>query len=222
MNLRFLRFIAGLMLCLVSSASAREYTALENRFAGFPQNTSQHGLNELSPALFATEGLTRETGCLAAAIYFEARGESRMGQIAVAQVIINRTKSRKYPDSICRVVWQNSRKRNRCQFSFTCDGRIDSVRDSPVWTRIKNLARMLVNTKHISPVPQSTNPIDNLDENIRRSTHYHATYVAPGWSRKLERVSTIGRHIFYVSARVERAMEPFKRDLDPVIHNRIF
>lgn len=202
--------IKALLIALVTlggiEANASDNTVFETTFAGFPENTSQHDLRELSPNLFAAEKMDRETGCLSAALYFEARGESRLGQIAVAQVIINRVASRAYPNSICEVVWQNAHKRNRCQFSFTCDGKMDRVRNRKVWVRTKRLAEAFLNIKNAGSVPHSFCPSESLDEKTRRSTHYHATYVKPGWSRKLERMRKIGRHIFYVSARVERTM----------------
>ncbi len=166
----------------------------------------QKGLRELQPGLFKANQLPRETGCLAAALYFEARGESRLGQIAVAQVIINRVRSRHYPDSICGVVWQNAHMRNRCQFSFTCDGRIDWVQEKRAWARAVAIAGGCLSKIGSGSVPHAVNPVDRLDENTQRSTHYHANRITPSWSKKLVRMRTIGRHIFYVSERVERTI----------------
>jgi spore germination cell wall hydrolase CwlJ-like protein len=67
----------------------------------------------------------RQAQCLARAIYFEARSEPVDGQFAVARVVLNRTESGHYPDTICRVVYQNARLKDRCQFSFACDGQPD-------------------------------------------------------------------------------------------------
>ena len=171
--------VLGLATWFALSVNAFAITTFETTFGGFPVNTSQHGLRELSPALFADEGLPRETGCLAAALYFEARGESRTGQIAVAQVIVNRMRSGAYPDSICDVVWQNSHKRNRCQFSFTCDGRMDLIRDRKTWLRTKRLAETFMGRRSYKAIPHAMHPIEILDAKTRRSTHYHATYVTP-------------------------------------------
>ena len=178
----------------------------ETKFGGFPTNVSQHDLRELTPYLFVQENLTRESGCLAAALYFEARGESKMGQIAVAQVIINRARSRFYPNSLCGVIWQNSHKHNRCQFSFTCDNKMDMIRNRKAWLQAKKVAQAFVSGNTPKLASNVTSPAHALSKRARRSTHYHATYVRPSWSRKLQRMGQIGRHIFYVSARVERTM----------------
>ena len=69
-----------------------------------------------------------EENCMARAIYFEARSESELGQLAVARVILNRTKDAAYPKTICGVVYQGSNRRNSCQFSFACDGLPDDVK----------------------------------------------------------------------------------------------
>ncbi|MGI9415449.1 MAG: cell wall hydrolase, partial [Hyphomicrobiales bacterium] len=90
-------------------------------------------MDELNPYKFRHEDLDWQTGCLAVAIYYEARAESELGQIAVAQVILNRVESRAYPSSICGVVYQNAHMRNRCQFSFTCDGRPDDPQHAKAW-----------------------------------------------------------------------------------------
>jgi spore germination cell wall hydrolase CwlJ-like protein len=86
----------------------------------------------------------RELRCLAEAIYFEARGEPERGQLAVGRVIINRAESGRYPDSICGVVYQNAHKRNRCQFSFACDGKPETVTDPASWRTALTAARRLL------------------------------------------------------------------------------
>lgn len=127
--------------------------------------------------------------CLAQAIYFEARGEPTVGQIAVANVVMNRVKSKRYPNTICGVVFQNYHKRNACQFSFTCDGRPEYASNNKLWRRTVRLAdNMLSGKRKFRPV--------------RNATHYHADYVRPDWSYTLKRVKKIGRHIFYRNVRV--------------------
>jgi hypothetical protein len=80
--------------------------------------------------------------CLTQAIYHEARGESRDGQLAVANVIINRAMSKKYPSTICGVVFQNADKgRYKCQFTFACDGRSDMGTERAAWNRSIKMAR---------------------------------------------------------------------------------
>jgi hypothetical protein len=116
--------------------------------------------------------------CLARAVYFEARGESLEGQLAVAEVVLNRTASGVYPSSICGVVTQPA------QFSFIRRGQFPSVnRADPLWRQA--LA--------ISDIAKK-----NLAEQVAPNVlWYHATYVAPSWGRRLTRVAQIGSHIFY-------------------------
>ncbi len=125
-----------------------------------------------------------ETHCLAQAIYYEARGESVSGQMAVAEVILNRTKSRRYPDSVCEVVFQNDHMKNRCQFSFACDGNTDDPAEtSSAWRRARLIANYLTTEEDLSLT--------------HSATHYHATYVQPHWASSLEKTVQIGQHIFY-------------------------
>jgi spore germination cell wall hydrolase CwlJ-like protein len=127
-----------------------------------------------------------EVKCLATAIYFEARGEAEKGQIAVAQVVLNRLKNPAYPKTICDVVYQNKNKRNRCQFSFACDGIPDRIADKNSWSSSQALARRVINDSR------------NLYlADVGSSTHYHATYVKPRWARSMKKMQKIGRHVFY-------------------------
>ncbi len=125
-----------------------------------------------------------EQRCLTAGIYFEARGEPARGQAAVAQVILNRVRNPTYPNSICGVVYQNKNWRNRCQFSFACDRVRDRVKSPRLWKMAETIA------------DQATAGRIWLAD-VGSSTHYHATYVRPKWSRAMKQVSKIGRHIFY-------------------------
>ncbi len=147
-----------------------------------PIEKNDHGWagKALPPYVFTK----REQRCLASGIYFEARGEPVKGQAAVAQVILNRVRNPAYPNTVCRVVYQNKRWRNRCQFSFACDGIRDRVRSKRHWSMAKDIA-MAVTAGKIW-----------LDQ-VGSSTHYHAVYVRPKWARKMRRVGRIGLHIFY-------------------------
>jgi hypothetical protein len=128
--------------------------------------------------------LIAEHMCLARAIYFEARSESEIGRLAVAQVILNRVKSPFYPDTICDVVYQNAGKRNGCQFSFACDGESDNPRRGRAWKLAKTLAsRAMAGDGEVQAIATATN--------------YHADYVQPKWSGAMTRLVQIGRHIFY-------------------------
>nr|WP_306268465.1 cell wall hydrolase [Pararhizobium sp. IMCC3301] len=126
----------------------------------------------------------REQRCLAAAVYFEARGEPVSGQAAVAQVVLNRVKAPAYPASICGVVYQNKKWRNRCQFSFACDGARDKVTDKKSYAQAQKVAKEVTNGKQWSRA-------------VGSATHYHATYVSPRWAKSMKRMTKIGRHIFY-------------------------
>ena len=126
-----------------------------------------------------------EQKCLAEAIYFEARGEPVRGQLAVAQVVINRLKNPAYPSTVCGVVYQNRNRRNGCQFSFACDGIRDVIRDRGAWATAQTLARQVL----FSEAEWLTD--------VGSATHYHATYVRPNWARTMIRMTRIGQHVFY-------------------------
>lgn len=126
----------------------------------------------------------KQQKCLAEAVYFEARGEPESGQAAVAQVVLNRVRNPAYPDTICGVVYQNESRRNRCQFSFACDGKPERIRSEGSWRTAQRIAREVTDGK--------TWLLDVGD-----STHYYANYVRPGWARRMIRVDSIGAHRFY-------------------------
>lgn len=123
--------------------------------------------------------------CLADAIYFEARGEPIRGQMAVAQVVMNRVFSGRYPNDVCGVVYQNANRRLACQFTFACEGKNLSRIDEPeMWTQAKRIAK------------------DTLDGKIwlaevGHATHYHAYWVHPSWVHEMARVYKLGVHTFY-------------------------
>ncbi len=122
--------------------------------------------------------------CLAEAVYFESRGEAKRGQIAVAQVVMNRVFSGFYPNNVCGVVYQNAHRHLACQFTFACDGIRDVVTEPEMWTQAKEIAR------------------DTLDgrlwlTDIAKSTHYHAYWVHPWWVSTMRKLSRIGVHTFY-------------------------
>ena len=125
-----------------------------------------------------------EQRCLAAGVYFEARGESVKGQAAVAQVILNRVKNPRYPNTVCGVVYQNDDWRNRCQFSFACDGIKDRINEPSHWRKAKEVAYAVASGEIYLP-------------EVGSATHYHATYVKPRWARTMEKMKKIGTHIFY-------------------------
>jgi len=121
--------------------------------------------------------------CLAKALYFEARGESVKGQFAVAEVILNRVDSRKYPNSVCGVVNQGANRRNGCQFSYACDGRADTIREKAAYNRVAKIARVMM---------------DGAPRTLTKgATHFHTTNVNPKWARRFPNTAKIGSHLFY-------------------------
>jgi spore germination cell wall hydrolase CwlJ-like protein len=127
---------------------------------------------------------TKAERCLANAIYFEARSEPVRGQMAVAQVILNRAFSGVYPDDVCSVVYQNAHRRLACQFTFACDGKSKAILDRGSWARSMRIARQTLDGQIYLP-------------EVGKSTHYHATYVSPTWARTMHRLVRHGVHNFY-------------------------
>lgn len=199
-------FVAALAVFAASAANASPF--IGNLAAGAVQQAVQQVLSvpvrrpKLQMPSLTTAQMRVEAQCLSLGIYHEARGESIEGQAAVAQVILNRARSKAYPSSICGVIYQNAYKLNRCQFSFTCDRVSDFPRDEKSWRRAIKLSEALLcaNCSHAErSVLKSIAP-------FHRATHYHATYVRPVWARKLRLVGRIGTHIFFESDRVLRRM----------------
>ncbi len=126
-----------------------------------------------------------EENCLARAVYFEARSESELGQMAVAKVILNRVKSPKYPKTICGVVYQGTQRRNSCQFSFACDGQPDDVKQPASWAQAKYIAK-----KALAGDPK-------VEAKLGGALNYHADYVTPKWAKHMRKAIKIGTHIFY-------------------------
>lgn len=135
-------------------------------------------------AMIGTERMEREQKCLAEAVYYEARSEPEQGQAAVAQVVLNRVRSGLYPDNVCGVVYQNRHRHLACQFTFACEGRALRINEPVSWATAVRVAHE-VTTGH------------TYLADVGGSTHYHATYVRPWWARKLTKMDSIGRHVFY-------------------------
>lgn len=123
-----------------------------------------------------------EWRCLAEAMYFEARGEDVAGQVAVAEVVLNRVDAARYPDSVCGVVKQGANRKG-CQFSYMCDGLKEHIANRRVFERIGKIAWLMLSGK----------PRTLTDEAL----YFHATSVKPYWSRAFVRTVKIGGHIFY-------------------------
>ena len=126
----------------------------------------------------------RAEKCLSQAIYFEARNEPVRGQVAVAQVVLNRVFSPYYPKDVCSVVYQNAHRLLSCQFTFACDGHPETIRERGAWSRAQRIAKQALDHKVWLP-------------EVAKATHYHAVYVHPYWVREMKKMVRHGRHIFY-------------------------
>ena len=130
------------------------------------------------------ETIETELMCMSQAVYYESAFEPVPGQIAVAEVIANRVRDHRYPDSVCGVVFQGATRTTGCQFTFTCDGSME--RNKPAgeaWERAQRIAAHVMMELH--------------EERTGGATHYHATYVDPIWNSGLVKTDKIGLHIFY-------------------------
>lgn len=135
-------------------------------------------LRELVAQIDQGDEMSNQLRCLAGAVYFESRGEPLSGQLAVAQVVINRSEDGRWPASYCGVVYQRS------QFSFVKNGRMPRINtNSAAWERAKAIARIA----H-----------EGLWESeAGNATYFHAKYVRPGWSKRKKRLTQIDTHVFY-------------------------
>ena len=130
--------------------------------------------------------------CLALNTYHEAKNQSMIGQVATAQVVMNRVADSRYPNTVCGVVKQGPKYkgsdvpvRHKCQFSWFCDGKSDEPkRDSKEWFKAQDYARIDLSGRIALDVTEG-------------ATHYHATYVRPAWAKTKTRTTRIERHIFY-------------------------
>ena len=151
----------------------------------------------IAPAktLYPAEG-NEEMTCLAMNIYYEARGSNLGDKAGVADVVLNRVNDTRYPNTICEVVHQGEQKpswkdetkmvmvRNRCQFSWYCDGKADDPQDEDLWNEAQLIAYQMLEYGTYRGITEG-------------ATHYHATYVNPSWARTLQQVGRLGAHIYY-------------------------
>ena len=145
-----------------------------------------HGLLCFPASMYANDvdarSLQDEQQCLALALYWEARGESRQGMVAVGWTILNRTDSEHFPATPCAVVYQGS-ERGSCQFSWWCDGKSDRPRNRNSWTKALIIAAELL----VNPPRDPTNG----------ALFYHSKSISLPWKRTRVRTARIGNHIFY-------------------------
>lgn len=168
--------------CLVASLSAAAHAESVGEKpqvdADITTTQSQGAPKSLQPRS-ESSARAREIRCLAEAIYYEAKGEPRRGQEAVAEVVANRVASKAYPNTFCGVVYQ--RNARVCQFSWAC-----SAKRAPSglqWQRANEISERVV---------------DGWRPSVAMgATHFHAHFVEPSWSRVYRRVASIGGHVFY-------------------------
>ena len=141
------------------------------------QPLSAKSLSALIDSMPRSAALDDQLECLAGAIYFEARGEPLAGQLAVAEVVVNRAASGRFPASYCGVVMQKS------QFSFVRGGRIPAA---PTGSALYQRARAIAQIAHR----------DLWSSAAKDAQFFHATYVSPGWNGK-KMAARIGNHVFY-------------------------
>ena len=134
--------------------------------------------------------------CLALNTYHEAKNQSLVGQIATAQVVMNRVEDNRFPNTICEVVkegptrpsWEDPDKeypiKHRCQFSWYCDGKDDTPKNEKAWRKAQDVAFLVLYNKIQLDVTEG-------------ATHNHATYVRPSWAKTKNRTTRIEKHIFY-------------------------
>lgn len=140
---------------------------------------------EAAPKLAAVSAPVdpQELLCLAQNVYFEARGEPRAGQLAVAHVVMNRVAHNRFPGTICETIRDGGRRLNQCQFSWFCDGRSDQPVDRAAWTRSLEIAQMVYTGRSVDPTGGAM--------------WYHADYVSPDWRHDFIAGPKIGQHHFY-------------------------
>ena len=147
----------------------------------------------LIPHVVSASDENGERYCLAQNIYFEAANQPFAGRVAVANVAVNRSNDAQFPSTICDVVYQSKLRenwkgnmvpiRNKCQFSWYCDGKSDEPTDSTTWMESLHIADLVISGK----MPDITSG----------SLWYHADFVQPYWAPYLTEVVTIDNHIFY-------------------------
>ena len=141
--------------------------------------------------LYITPLKADQLSCLAEAVYFEARSEPFVAQLAVANVILTRVESYRYPDNICDVVhqakkWKGKPIRNKCQFSYWCDGKPETIANVDAYAEAVNAAGLAM--KGVVLI------------HTEGATHYHASYVLPYWALddRFSIVGQIDKHVFYI------------------------
>ena len=189
---KFIIFLSLFLIAAVPGGTGSQ--KISDHFYMHPFNTNQNGLIQIAEKIEKRNVFLniKDVMCMAKNIFFEAAVESTAGKLAVAQVTLNRVKSKNYPNTICDVVYEGRHhadgfpKRNQCQFSWYCDGRGDEPRESKLWTDSQDLAKYVILRQ------------DDLIDITDGATHYHARYIdAPRWAGQKKITAKIDEHIFY-------------------------
>jgi spore germination cell wall hydrolase CwlJ-like protein len=193
--------LGALAIAAVSGVSAKEfnhYTYELHLLSKLPASVEVTA----SPIALVRAHRAAESECLAEVMYYEARGEGVDGEKAVAEVVVQRTKSPDYPQTVCGVVYDGVQPDRRdCQFSFACDGTLRRPRDAGSWQRVRVLAeRIMTGDVKLSGI-------------THYATAYHSVDVAPGWASGMVMTAQIGNHVFYkrdlqAQARLAQAVIP--------------
>jgi spore germination cell wall hydrolase CwlJ-like protein len=184
--------IGAMALVSVTGVLAREYNLYTDRI--LQRETEALALAAVPDSVVVTESpivvaerlQAAQSECLAEALYYEARGEGTEGEKAVAEVVLQRTRDRNYPRTICGVVYDGVEANRRdCQFSFACDGAVLRPKDRYVWSQVRQLAEKIV-----------TGAVKLAGE-TGHAIAYHSVDVAPAWAETMRKTVQIGNHIFY-------------------------
>jgi len=150
--------------------------------------------NEIYSLSFNQDQFPQEY-CMALNVYYETRGSSLADSFAVTDVVLNRVEDTRYPNTVCEVVYQGLKdnngnmRRNKCQFSWYCDGKADLPQNEEEWKRAQSIAWAILKWDQFRGISEG-------------ATHYHAHYVNPRWNRSrkgfsITRLGRIGAHIYY-------------------------
>ena len=189
--------LTGVVITALTVAVMRDFSAKGGREFGDysltrPDRDDYLPLPEFDPAnpldrawvddLPLPKKISKRHACLAEAIYFEARGESVRGQIAVAEVILNRVAHEDFPDTVCGVIYQGSESGSACQFSYACDDLPEDFNESDAYQRSMRLAALLLRNA--------------AWDMTGGAIYYHTHSVSPGWADKMKVLANIGNHLF--------------------------
>src|SRR6266567_9289582 len=177
--------VGAIAIVAVSGASAREfvlYTDEMRALASLPDSVSITS----SPVALAQMERAAQAECLAEVMYYEARGEGIQGEKAVAEVVLQRTRDRDYPSTVCGVTYDGVQPDRRdCQFSFACDGTLRRPKDRYAWQRVRLLAEKILTG------------MVRLTGQTGHAVAYHSVDVTPLWAQTMLKTAQIGNHVFY-------------------------